>query len=124
MRSLTTAISFLVVVTFVGCSDQKPRDFFAPSGITIGDPSALGVGAYKIPIEFETAIVHSGQWIDSVNAKVAGSDILITASFNSTNRKSNYPGYIEVKGASPGTYTLIYHDPDGTDHAIGSVTLP
>jgi len=108
----------------VGCSDQKPRNFFAPGGITIGAPSAPGSGAYQIPIEFETAILHSGQWIDAVDAEIAGSDILTTASFISVDRKNPYPGYIEVDGISPETYDLIYRDPDGTDHAIESVLLP
>lgn len=106
------------------CSEEKSRDFFAAGGITIGAPAAIEPGNYRIPIKFETKIVHSGQWIDAVSAKVSGSDILVTATFTSANRKSRYPGYVEVKGIPAGTYTLKYRDPDGTAHPIGPVVLP
>lgn len=119
------AILILAAIALVGCSDEKSRNFFAKGGgITIGAPAALGSGAYKIPIRFETEIIHSGQWLEKVNTEVVGSDILLTASFTSSNRKSSYPGHIEVARVSSGTYALKYRDPDGTLHAIGSVMLP
>ena len=90
----------------------------------MGAPAATSPGTYRIPIEFKTEIVHSGQWIDAVSVEVSGSDILVTASFTSVNRKSRYPGYIAVKGVSAGTYILKYRNPDGTGHSIGSVVLP
>jgi hypothetical protein len=124
MQHIIKTILILTVIALAGCSDEKSRDFFAKGGITIGAPAALGSGAYKIPLEFETEIVHSGQWIDAVDADVAGSDILLTASFSSAKRKSSYPGYITVNGLSPGTYTLKYRDPDGKVHEIGKVVLP
>ena len=124
MRHFINITLILAAIALAGCSDEKSRDFFAKGGITIGAPAALGSGSYKIPIEFETEIVHSGQWIDEVDTEVAGSDILLTASFTSANRKSSYPGYVEVNGVSPGTYTLKYQDPNGTVHAIGPVILP
>ena len=124
MKHLLTIALFLAAVALGGCSDKKARDFFSAGGITIGAPATLGAGAYKIPIEFETKIVHSGQWIDAVSTQVAGSDILVTASFTSAKRKSGYPGYVEVKGVAAGTYSLKYRDPDGTDHPIGPVVLP
>lgn len=103
---------------------MKSRDFFAPGGIMIGAPAATQPGIHQIPIEFTTKIEHSGQWIDAVSAKVSGSDILVTATFTSANRKSRYPGYVELKGVSSGTYALKYQDPDGTAHPIGPVVLP
>jgi hypothetical protein len=124
MQHIIKTTLILTAIALAGCSDEKPRDFFAKGGITIGAPAALGSGSYKIPIEFETEIVHSGQWIDAVDADVAGSDILLTASFTSSNRKGSYPGYVKVNGFSPGTYTLKYRDPNGTVHAIGPVVLP
>lgn len=124
MQHIIKIILILTAIALAGCSDEKSRDFFAKGGITIGAPAALGSGSYKIPIEFETKIVHSGQWIDAVDADVAGSDILLTASFSSAKRKSSYPGYVEVNGLSPGTYTLKYRDPDGKVHEIGQVVLP
>ena len=81
-------------------------------------------GNYRIPIDFETEIVHSGQWIDTVQAEIDGSDIQVTAIFTHANRESRYPGYIEVTGARAGVYTLQYRDPDGNLHLIESVTLP
>jgi hypothetical protein len=114
----------LTFITLVGCSDEKSRDFFAKGGITSGAPVALGSDSYKLPPEFETEIVHSGQWIDAVEVNVAGSDILLTASFTRSNRKSGYPGYVKVNGVSPGSYTLKYRDPNGTVHAVGPVILP
>jgi hypothetical protein len=123
MTHLIKTTPILAALLFAGCSDEKSRDFFAKGGIAIGAPAALGSGSYTTPIEFETEIVHSGQWLNAVDADVSGSDILFTASFTS-HRKSSYPGYIEVSGLSPGTYTLKYRDPNGTVHAIGSVILP
>ena len=124
MKHIINTIVILAVIALVSCSEEKPRDFFVKGGITIGSPAALGAGSYKIPIEFETEIVHSGQWIDTVDADVSGSDILLTASFTSSNGKSGYPGYIEVKGISPGTYSIKYRDPDGTVHTLGRAILP
>jgi hypothetical protein len=126
MKGILKITLLLASIALSGCSDKKSRDFFAAGGITIGAPAATEPGTYRIPIELKTEIVHSGQWIDTVSAKVSGSDILVTVSFISAgaNRKSRYPGYIEVKGVSTGTYTLKYRDPDGTDHSIGSVMLP
>ena len=124
MKHLIKTTIILAAIALTGCSEEKSRDFFAKGGITIGAPTSLKTGSYKIPLEFKTEIVHSGQWIDAVNTEVAGSDILLTASFTSANSKSNYPGFIEVNGVSPGTYTLKYRDPDGTVHAIGPVILP
>ena len=121
MKNLLKTTLMLVVLALTGCSEKKSRDFFAKGGITAGAAAALGSGSYKIPMEFETEIVHSGQWIDAVDATVSGSDILITASFISGNRKGSYPGYVKINGVSPGTYTLKYRDPDGTIHAIGPV---
>lgn len=114
----------IAALALSGCSEKKSRDFFAAGGIAIGAPAAVGPGTYRIPIDFETEIVHSGQWIDVVSAKVSGSEILVTASFKSASGKGGYPGYVEVKGLSAGTYTLKYLDPDGTSHAIGPVVLP
>ena len=92
MKNILKTTLILVVLALTGCSEKKSRDFFAKGGITAGTAAALGSGSYKIPMEFETEIVHSGQWIDAVDATVAGSDILITASFISGNRKGSYPG--------------------------------
>jgi hypothetical protein len=124
MQHTIKATLILAVIALASCSQKKSRDFFAKGGITIGAPAALGSGSYKIPIEFETEIVHSGQWIDTVDADASGADILLTASFTSSNGKSGYPGYIEVKGISPGTYSIKYRDPDGTVHTLGRAILP
>ena len=124
MQHTIKATLILAVIALASCSQKKSRDFFAKGWITIGAPAALGSGSYKIPIEFETEIVHSGQWIDTVDADVSGADILLTASFTSSNGKSGYPGYIEVKGISPGTYSIKYRDPDGTVHTLGRAILP
>ncbi|MFN5963343.1 MAG: hypothetical protein ACK5CW_17865 [Verrucomicrobiota bacterium] len=124
MATFTKAALLLCALALTGCSEPRSRDFFAKDGVTVGAPTALGSGSYKIPLEFVTAIVHSGQWIDSVDADVANADILITARFSSSGRKSRYPGYVTVTGTTPGTYALKYRDPNGSMHAIGPVVLP
>jgi hypothetical protein len=124
MKHIIKSTLILAVIALASCSEEKPRVFFAKGGITIGAPAALGSGSYKIPIEFETEIIHSGQWIDTVDADVSGADILLTASFTSSNGKSGYPGYVEVNGVSPGPYSIKYRDPDGTVHTLGSAILP
>lgn len=124
MKHMIKITSLLAAIALLGCSEEKSRDFFAASGITIGAPTALRAGAYRIPIEFETQIVHSGQSIDEVSTTVTGSDILVTASFADPPPKSGYPGHIVVNGVSAGTYTLKYRGPDGTDHTIGQLVLP
>jgi hypothetical protein len=124
MAPFTKAALMLSALALTGCSEPRSRDFFAKDGIAVGAPTALGSGSYKIPLEFVTAIVHSSQWIDSVDADVANADILITARFISSGRKSGYPGYVTVTGIKPGTYSLKYRDPNGSMHAIGPVVLP
>jgi hypothetical protein len=123
MKTLRVLI-LLTAIGVVGCGDPKSRDFFASGGITVGAPVTTGPGSYRIPIEFETGIVHSGQWIDTVEAEVDGTEILITAVFTQADRKSRYPGYIEISDASPGPYKIEYRDPDGARHLVKAVTLP
>jgi hypothetical protein len=124
MKHVLKIALLMASFAMTACSEPKPRDFFAARGITIGAPAAIEPSSYRIPIKFDTKIVHSGQWIDAVSAKVSGSDILVTATFTSANRKSGYPGHVEVKGIPAGTCTLKYRDPDGTTHPIGPVVLP
>lgn len=124
MNPFVKSVMILSVLALAGCSERKSRDFFAKDGITVGTPAALGSGSYRIPLEFATKVVHSGQWIDSVAADLAASDIFITASFTHSGRKSRYPGYVRITGATPGTYALKYRDPNGTLHTIGSLVLP
>ena len=124
MKTLLRTTLLLAAIVLAGCVDEKSRDFFATSGISVGDPVMVEAGTYRIPTDFETEIVHSGQWIDTVQAEIVGSDIQVTAIFTHANRKSRYPGYIEVSGARAGVYTLQYRDPDGALHPIKSVTLP
>jgi hypothetical protein len=123
MNHISKIILLIASVAISACSNAKSRDFFAAGGITIGVPAATQPGTYRIPIGFETKIEHSGQWIDGVSAIVSGSDILVTATFTSANRKSSYPGYVELNGISAGTYALKYQNPDGTAHPIGRVVL-
>lgn len=124
MNHLSKIILLIASFAISACAEMKSRDFFAAGGITIGAPAATQPGIFRIPIEFGTKIEHSGQWIYAVSATVSGSDILVTATFTSANRKSGYPGYVELKGISAGTYILKYRDPDGTAHPIGPVVLP
>jgi hypothetical protein len=118
------ALILLTAIGLLGCGDPKSRSFFASSGITVGAPVTTSRGNYRIPIEFETEIIHSGQWIDTVEAKVDGTKILITAVFTHANRKSRYPGYVEISDASPGAYKIEYQDPDGARHLVKAVTFP
>ena len=129
MATSTKAALILSALALAGCSEPKSRDFFAKDGITVGAPAALGSGSYKIPLEFVTALVHSGQRIDSVDTEVANADILVTARFSSASssgsgRKSGYPGYVTVTGVTPGTYALKYRNPNGSMHAIAPLVLP
>lgn len=114
----------LAMIALTGCSERKGHDFFAAGGVTVGVPIVVEHGVYRIPIEFETKIVHAGQWIDTVGSEVTGADIFVTARVTTTARKSRYPGYIELKGVAAGSYTLNYRDPNGSVHSMGSVLLP
>lgn len=124
MKLLIRTCLLLALISVTSCSEEKSRDFFAAGGIAVGKPVALGGGAYQVPMEFKTEIDHSGQWLDEVTTRLDGTDILITASFAPANRKSQYPGHVEIGGASPGSYTLKYQDPDGTTHVIETIVLP
>ncbi|WP_411825578.1 hypothetical protein [Luteolibacter sp. AS25] len=124
MRILLRTTLLLAVIFAVGCGYKKSRDFFAASGISVGEPVKVDAGEYRIPMEFKTKDMHSGQWIDIVKSNIKGSDILVTAVFTQSNRQSRYPGYIEISSARGGVYALKYRDPDGTLHPIQAVTLP
>ncbi|QTN33591.1 hypothetical protein HZ994_15165 [Akkermansiaceae bacterium] len=104
-------------------AEKKPRNFFAPKGIVVGTPAVAGDGELRIPIKFETDIVHSALMNKKVHVSVKGNEIHITADYGLIGKKS-YPGYIPAKGLARGTYELRYRDPDGKLHPIGSVTLP
>lgn len=113
-----------IALSGAGTAEEKSRDFFAPKGIVIGAEEVTAEGAFRVPITFETAIMHSSQWIDTVKVSVEGKSIFITADFTSTGRKSRYPGYIELKDLSSGEREIKYRDPDGKLHPLGKVTVP
>lgn len=130
-KSLATLIGGILLSCVLAAStlgtafaEKKPRDFFAPKGIVVGTPSVDEEGARRIPIKFETAIVHSAIWIDMVHTSVAGKEIRITADYRLTGGKNRYKGYIAPNGLAAGTYELKYLDPDGKLHPIKTVTLP
>lgn len=115
----------LVVLSMSGMAlaAEKPRDFFAAKGVVAGKAEATKEGAIRIPIKFETEIIHSGQWLDKVKTSVDGKSIHITADFTSA-RKTRYPGYIETKDLAKGEYSLKYRDPNGKVHFITKITVP
>jgi hypothetical protein len=125
-RISTFLLLCMLVVSSLGIAfaEKKSRDFFAPKGIAVGTPSVDENGACRIPIKFETAIVHSAIWIDMVHTSVVGKEIRITADYRLTGGKNRYKGYIALKGLAAGTYELKYLDPKGKLHPIGPVTLP
>jgi hypothetical protein len=123
MKMMQATLALMAFGLF-GCGDRKSRSFFASDGISIGVPVMMSAGNYRIPVDFETEIVHSGQWIDTVQTEVDGTDILVTAVFTHANRESRYPDYVVVTDVNPGVYNLKYRDPDGVHHFIEAVTLP
>jgi hypothetical protein len=122
--SLLTAAILGMFAVEAAFAEKMPRDFFAPKGIEVGTPTVDEEGNRRIPIKFETAIVHSAIWIDMVHTSVVGKEIRITADYRLTGGKNRYKGYIEPKGLAAGTYDLKYLDPNGKLHPIGPVTLP
>lgn len=124
MGGLLKALIMVLALTGMGMAGQKSRDFFAPKGIVIGAEEVTAEGAFRVPITFKTAIIHSSQWIDTVKVSVVGKSILITADFTTAGRKSRYPGYIELKALSSGEREIKYRDPDGKLHPLGKVTVP
>jgi len=114
----------VIALSGIGIAKEKSRNFFAPKGIVIGAGEVTEKGAFRVPITFETAIIHSSQWIDRVKVSVDGKSILITADFTSAGRKSRYPGYIELKDLSSGEREIKYRDPDGKLHPLGKLTVP
>lgn len=127
-KSLVSGIlllCLLVASTFgTAFAEKKSRDFFAPKGIVVGTPSLDEDGARRIPVKFETAIVHSAIWIDTVDTTLVGKEIRITADYRLQGGQNRYKGYIMPKGLAAGTYELRYLDPDGKLHDIGPVTVP
>lgn len=124
ITSLLTATILGMFAVGAAFAEKKPRDFFDPKGIEVGTPSVDGDGNHRIPIKFETAIMHSALMNKKVHVSVVGKEIRITADFGLVEKKSGYPGYIEPKGLAAGTYDLKYLDPNGKLHPIGPVTLP
>ncbi len=124
MKIIFRILIFTSAWFLFACSDTKPRNFFAASGIAVGIPALVEPNVYRIPIIFETEITHSGQWTDAVQAEIDGTDIQVTAVFTHANRESQYPGYIELSNVSSGVYNLKYRDPDGTLHLIQKISLP
>ena len=117
-----TTIFLALAILLTACAERKERSFFASDGIKVGAAKRLDVDRYQIPIEFETSITHSGQWIYDVVISVSGKDIYVTARFDSES--SQYPGFIRVDGVTPGTYQLFYRDPDKSVHFISKLELP
>ena len=103
-------------------SEMRPRSFFAANGITAGTPVKGEDGTYRIPLVFETEVMHSALSPVAVEASSKGSEILVSASY--AVGESRYPGFIELNGVKAGDYELKYLDPDGTTHPVAVVVLP
>jgi len=107
------------VVLLAGCNREESRDFFGD--ITLGLP--LWTNGYCfLTAKLPTKIQHSGQWVYKVSGTVDGTNILLTAHITSTLR-TVFSGNINVGRPSPGEYRVLYSDPDGDRHFIGTTKI-
>jgi hypothetical protein len=124
MKKISFICLFLPLLS--GCLEKKNRSFFADAGIILGNPKVMEGGDLYIPVEFETRIIHSAQWLYDVEWKQKDRKITVTALFNVPPgmEKGVYKGGITLKaGGMPfyDTYRIHYRDPDGKTHYIGEV---
>lgn len=122
----TFYVGLVVLATLVltGCATPRDRDFFAEDGIAVGVPDRGDDGVYRIPIEFTTAMVHSGLELHKVVARIEGDEIVIHAKYGLVREGIHYGGVAFLPTARPGDYRLIYRDRDGARHPVGPVVLP
>lgn len=107
-----------------GCGSSKPRSFFAPDGIVVGEALRVDEQHVHIPIAFETSIIHSAIHQTGARAKLDGATLMISAQIGPVQSRKRYPGHVVVKGAKAGTYKVVYRDPDGRRHSLGDIEIP
>lgn len=107
------------VMLLSGCNREESRDFFGD--VNVG-PSVWTNGYCFLKAKLSTKIQHSGQWVYKVTGEVDGTNILLTAHVT-TSVKTAFSGNINVGRPSPGEYRVLYRDPDGTEHTIGTTTI-
>ena len=111
-----------MALLLAGCDEPVARDFIGD--ITVGQPVWTN-GTCFLPVAMPTRILHSAQWIDKVDVKAEGTNILLTAHMTKPpySTKQAYPGQINLGSIRPGTYAVIYCDPQGSVHPVGTTTI-
>ncbi len=102
-----------------GCNHKESRDFFG--NITVG-PTVWTNGYCFLKAKLPTKIQHSGQWVYKVTGEVEGTNILLTARMTTTIRTA-FSGNINIGNPSAGNYQVLYRDPDGDRHELGTVEI-
>ena len=124
-NKLSEAMKKLLMLTallLAGCDKPATRNFIGD--ITVGQPVWTN-GTCFLPVDLPTRILHSAQWINKVDSSVAGTNILLTAHITKPpfRTKQFYQGQINLGAIRPGTYAVVYCDPQGTQHPIGTTTI-
>ena len=117
MKRITALLT--CVLLLAGCNREESRDFFGD--ISVG-PTVWTNGYCFLKATLPTKIQHSGQWVYKVTGEVDGTNILLTAHMTTTIRTA-FSGNINIGTPSSGNYRILYRDPNGDRHALGTVEI-
>ncbi len=128
-RSATHPIRFVtgavLAIVMVGCGHAVYLDQVRASGgsLELG-PARLGKdGCWWFLVTPEPEVMHSAQYIGAYDSRVDGRQIQITARMYQVSRfrESAQAKVATVCDIEDGNYQVVYRDPDGTLHELGTV---
>jgi hypothetical protein len=126
LRRVAGIAAFLLV----GCgaavqlATREPRPMSYVGRVILGSPR-LDSDRITVPIKFE-----GGEWSRNsalvpcgIETAVADRSIFITVA-TALSAGDAWPSQITVPHLAAGSYSVIYRDPDGSLHEVGSIEVP
>jgi len=109
----------LLLLVGVGCATSYYADYDflkKADGVIVGKPIKNTEGEWFLPLDFETRVMHSAQYIDGVKVDIRNNNILLKALVVHVKRgrePSMFKG-INLGKLSNGVYNIKYLNNDGS----------
>ncbi len=116
-------ISGCASVVNVVSREYRPLSFIGH--IAFGPPAVEG-RKVVVPLVFSGGLLEesSALIVQRVDAQVTEGKIVMSVVIASTDEKPEKKRELVLRGCPPGSYDVLYRDPDGTRHLVGRINIP
>lgn len=128
-KTLSRAILPLLLVALAGCdamvrsATRNPMPLSHFREVRFGEPTTED-GHVVVPVDCPTRIVHSGNVTHAIDAAVDGGTIVVTVwTCLVTDGRPEDSERLVLPPDTRGTFAVVYRDPDGTGHPIGTLAI-